>query len=114
MKKTMILVLALAMLAVSLLSGCGGTEGTRGDQQRAPESTGILPQVDDVVPDIKEPEMDDGLVDDTDGIITEREPGADTGARPHTDTGGSIGNGNGTGATGGAGMSNGTGTAPNT
>ena len=71
MKKTMVSILALLMVTAALLSGCGETGGRQDGSDN-----GILPDVDIDMPNGMQPDPVDGEVDDTDGIITEREPDA--------------------------------------
>ena len=100
MKRTMVYILALSMLAAALLAGCGETGDNRNDATISPDETGNLPEADDLMPDMLEPDPRDGEVRDTDGFISD---GIDNGGG--NDAG--IGNGvngltNGTGADGGA------------
>ena len=106
MKKTMVYILALSMLAAALLAGCGETGDNRNDVTRAPDTTGNLPGTDDLMPDELEPDPRDGEVRDEDGFITDADNGGDIiggvndGNGLTTDTGG---NSTGGGTTGGSG-----------
>ena len=93
MKKTMVYILALSMLAAALLAGCGETGDNRRDVPPSPDVTGPLPGTDDlttVEPDMMEPDPRDGDVRDTDGFITDGDViGGDGGrAGQHTGAGG--------------------------
>ena len=68
MKKTMVYILALSMLAAALLAGCGETGDKRGDAAPTPDVTGKVPEMDDII-DIT-PDPRDGDVRDMDGFIT--------------------------------------------
>ena len=75
MKKAMVLILALSVLAVSMLTGCGDTVESGNNTAPGVENTGILPEADDLLPEAVAPDMEDGEVHDTDGIITEDDNG---------------------------------------
>ena len=117
MKKTMIYILAISALCAALLTGCGETRDYRTDTVNTPDNTGVLPEVDDLVPDMTEPDMNDGIVNDDNGIITENDNGNRTDYNNGTGTNGTMSNGtnangsNQMSGTGGTTGSNGTGTA---
>lgn len=83
MKKTMACILTLAVLCAALLTGCGetagdgnNTAGTAGNGNNASN-----PAADNNVPETMLPDVNDGIVDDTDGIINDPGAGrADNGA----------------------------------
>lgn len=99
MKKAMVYILALTMLFTVMLSGCGENRGNGNNGGTDPKNTDILPEV-------SMPVVEDGEVEDTDGIITDDDNG--TGTVTGGDTGMGNNGGNGTGNTG-AGNGNGNG-----
>ena len=114
MKKTMVYILALSMLAAALLAGCGETGDNRNDATVPPDATGNIPEMDDITPDEMEPDPRDGEVNDTDGFITEGDnAGGGTNAGVGNDvsglTAGTGGNGGTAGGTNDANGGNGTG-----
>lgn len=68
MKKTMVWTLALAVLCAALLTGCGEMAGD-GNGNNTPASPS------DGAPETMLPDVNDGLVDDTDGIINDDDTG---------------------------------------
>ncbi len=96
MKKTMVSVFALLVLTASLLSGCGETGERREDYDPAQSGNGQDPSM--LIPEVTEPNPVDGVVDDTDGLITEHETADNTAQN----SGGVPGNGS-AGLTGGLG-----------
>ena len=113
MKKTMVYILALSMLAVTLLAGCGETGDNRNDMTGTPNATDAPGTDIDLVPDMLEPDTDDGRVNDTDGIITDGDNGG-SGATSGTGTNGNNGMTNGTASGAGTAAGNGTGTTTGT
>ena len=86
MKKTMVWVLTLTVLCAALLAGCGETAGDGNGNN----TTGTPASPSDGAPETMLPDVNDGLVDDTDGIITDDDADwADNGA-----AGGAPANGN--------------------
>lgn len=83
MKKTMAWVLVLGVLCAALLTGCGETAGDgNGNNTTDTPASGS-----DNVPETMLPDVNDGVVDDTDGIIGDGDTDwADNGA-----TGGAAG-----------------------
>ena len=75
MKKTMVVILALSALALSMLTGCGETGSAGNNGTNVPENTGILPGVDELMPEVTTPQPEDGNVNDTDGVITDNDNG---------------------------------------
>ena len=73
MKKTVLYILAISMLCVVLLSGCGETGDRRNDVVTQPNATDMLPDMDEIVPDEMMPNEEDGIVNDTDGILNEND-----------------------------------------
>ena len=94
MKKTMVYILALSMLVVTLLAGCGEMGGSGNGTTDQPATTT------DLLPDVMEPDVDDGVVNDDNGIITDGDNGTmgTTGG-----TNGGTGSGAAGGTTGGTG-----------
>ena len=86
MKKTMVCALALAVLCAALLTGCGEMSGNgNGNNTTDTPTSGS-----DNVPETMLPDVNDGIVDDTDGIIGGPDAeGADNGT-----AGGAPANGN--------------------
>ena len=79
MKKTMVRLLVLTVLCAALLAGCGetagngnNTSGTAGSGNNAP---GAVASGSDNAPETMLPDVNDGFVDDTDGIITDGDTG---------------------------------------
>ena len=94
MKRAMVYLIAISVLLTALLAGCGeirtGQSGTA--PTNAPE-TMILP---DVTPDAS-----DGMVGDTDGIITEGDNGTVSGSGMTDGNNSSMTGGSSSGTTGG-------------
>ena len=67
MKKTMVWLLALSVLCAALLTGCGEMAGDGNGNN----TTGAPASPSDGVPETMLPDVNDGFVDDTDGIITD-------------------------------------------
>ena len=71
MKKTMVWILALTVLCAALLTGCGETAGSgNGNNTADTPASGS-----DNAPETMLPDVNDGFVDDTDGIITDGDTG---------------------------------------
>jgi len=74
MKRAMVYLIALSALAVTLLTGCG-------ENRKTPAATATpKPEArqEEVVPGTGAPDIDDGIVKDTDGMIEDEDTGADT------------------------------------
>ena len=69
MKKTMVSLLSVSLLAIALLAGCAGTDTNRENTRETTQPTGILPDMEEILPDVREPDPRDGEVTDTDGRI---------------------------------------------
>ena len=68
MRKTIVLMLCAAMLCVCLC-GCGSRDQGNNDLVIG---TPVVPEMTPMVSPIITPDMDDGYVDDTDGLIEEK------------------------------------------
>lgn len=81
MKKTMVWILVLSVLCAALLTGCGEMAGDGNNTTGRPTSGS------DNTPETMLPDVNDGVVDDTDGIISD----FDTGLPDDGQTGGAAG-----------------------
>lgn len=76
MKQAVIWPLAISLLAVMFLAGCGEMGGRETDGTAPPAGTAnVVPEIDDLLPDAMEPDENDGVVRDADGIITDSDSG---------------------------------------
>ena len=83
MKKALIYILALSALCAAL-TGCGDTRDERNNTMDPASSPDLLPDMEELIPGDMEPDMDDGIVNDTDGIITDNGREADPAERGNT------------------------------
>ena len=107
MKRTIIFVCVSAMLC-AVLCGCGSFRNDGMTAESPAATMDLIPEISPVLT----PDMDDGIVNDQDGMIEDHDTGTQTGTvspSPNGGTGTGSSTGTGTGSSAGAGTGTGTG-----
>ena len=99
MKKSMVYVIALTLAFSTFLAGCGEMNGTNGVTKPTEKP------LETILPETMMPKPEDGVVNDTDGIITDSDNGTVTETSPKMPSS-TLNPGNGAPASGAAGMTN--------